>query len=104
MDEATIGRRLAELVFPGHLPDGEVEECAELLAPLPESAQRRVLDLVASLWPVSHALTISFLRHAGRGLEVFGETRLQIWVGAMLDAYEAGGLEQARPLIADGGL
>jgi len=103
MDEAAIGRRLAELVRPGHLADREIEECAELLGPLSESAQRRVLDLVASLWPVSHALTVSFLRNAGRGLAVFGETRLQVWVGAMLDAYEAGGLEQAGPLIADGG-
>jgi nitric oxide reductase NorD protein len=70
---------------------------------LPEGAQRRVLDLVPALWPVSQALTFSFLRSAARGLAVFGETRLQIWVGALLDAYEAGGLDQARPLLADGG-
>lgn len=103
MDEAAIGVRLEELVRPCHLGDGEAEEYAELLAPLPESAQRRVLDLVASLWPVSHALTFSFLRNAAQGLGVFGETRLQIWVGALLEAYEAGGLEQARPILAEGG-
>ena len=103
MDEAAIAARLEELVRPCQLADGEIEEYAELLAPLPESSQRRVLDLVVSLWPVSHALTFSFLRHAALGLAVFGETRLQIWVGAILDAYEAGGLEQARPILADGG-
>ena len=103
MNAAAIGARLEELVLPGHLADGEIEECAELLAPLSDSAQRRVLDLVASLWPVSHALTFSFLRHAHLGLAVFGETRLQVWVGAILDAYEAGGLEQARSIVADGG-
>ncbi len=103
MNEAQISRRLERLIRPGHFADGEIEQYAEVLAQLPESAQRRVLDLVPSLWPVSHALTFSFLRNAARGLEVFGETRLQIWVGALLDAYEAGGLEQARPVIADGG-
>ena len=58
--------------------------------PLPLAGEPRADDLVPAP------------RRAG--LEVFGETRLQIWVGALLDAYEAGGLEQARPLIADGGL
>jgi len=92
MDAAAIGKRLGELVRPGHLADAELEECAELLSPLTDDAQRRVLDLVAALWPVSQALTFSFLRNAAQGLAVFGETRLQIWVGAILDAYEAGGL------------
>jgi len=103
MNEEAIGSRLEELVRPFHLTEEQIEECAAELAPLPENAQRRVLDLVAALWPVSHALTFSFLRNAAQGLAAFGETRLQIWVGALLDAYEAGGLEQARPILADGG-
>jgi nitric oxide reductase NorD protein len=103
VDAGEIGARLEALVRPYHLPEGEIEEHAERLAPLPADAQRRVLELVGVLWPVSHALTFSFLRNAAEGLAVFGETRLQIWVGAILDAYEAGGLEQASPILADGG-
>jgi nitric oxide reductase NorD protein len=103
MDERALRERLAELFRPYHVPDWELEEHAEILAALPGDAARRVLELVPSIWPVSHALTFSFLRQAGKGLATFGETRLQIWVGAILEAYEAGGLEEAQPVIADGG-
>ena len=103
MDAEAIGKRLQEAFHPYAVPEWELEAHAEDLATLPEEAQRRVLDLVPAIWPVSHALTFSFLRHARRGTEVFGETRLQIWVGAILDAYEAGGLEEAQPIVADGG-
>jgi len=100
---AEVRARLEEAVRPYHIPEWELEEFAEGLEDLPPDAQRRVVDLVPSIWPVSHALTFTFLRNARRGLEVFGETRLQVWVGAILDAYEAGGLEEARPVVADGG-
>src|SRR5512134_1542235 len=103
MDAAAIRQRLVDAVRPYPVPEWELEAHAEEIGTLPEEAQRRVLELVPAIWPVSHALTFSFLRHAGRGTEVFGETRLQIWVGAFLDAYEAGGLEEAQPIVADGG-
>lgn len=103
MDVTAILRRLENVTRPFPVPEWELEAHAEELAGLGEEAQRRVLDLVPSIWPVSHALTFSFLRNAGRGVEVFGETRLQIWVGVMLDAYESGGLEEAQPIVADGG-
>ena len=101
--EGALRERLEQVVRPYHLSDWELEEYAEILAGLPAEARRRVLDLIPSIWPVSHALTFSFLRNAAKGIATFGETRLQIWVGALLDAYEAGGLAEAQPLIADGG-
>ena len=101
--EGGLQKRLEQLFRPYHVSDWELEEYAELLAELPNAARQRVLELIPSLWPVSHALTFSFLRNAPKGIAVFGETRLQIWVGALLDAYEAGGLAEAQPLIADGG-
>ncbi|HEY6000311.1 MAG TPA: hypothetical protein VI078_13560, partial [bacterium] len=103
MDAAAIRARLAEAVRPYPVPEWELEGLAEGLEGVPEPAQRRILDLVPSIWPVSHALAFSFLRNAARGIGVFGDTRLQVWVGAVLDAYEAGGLEEAQPLLADGG-
>ena len=103
MDAPAILARLEAAVRPYPIPEWELEAHAEELAALPEGAQRRVLDLVPALWPVSHALTFSFLRNARQGTAVFGEIRLQIWVGAMLDAYEAGGLEEAQPIVSDGG-
>ncbi len=103
MDAAEIRERLEQAVRPYPVPEWEIETHAEEIARLPEGAQRRVLDLVPAIWPVSHALAFSFLRNARRGIEVFGDTRLQVWVGAMLDAYEAGGLEEAHPVVADGG-
>ncbi len=103
MDASALRRRLEEAVRPYPVPEWELEVHAEELAALPEGAQRRILDLMPAIWPVSHALTFSFLRNARRGTEVFGETRLQIWVGAMLDAYEAGGLQEAQPIVSDGG-
>lgn len=101
--EGDLRERLEQLVRPYHLSDWELEEYADILAGLPAEVRRRVLELIPSIWPVSHALTFSFLRNAGRGATTFGETRLQIWVGAILDAYESGGLEEAQPVIADGG-
>jgi nitric oxide reductase NorD protein len=103
MDAAALADRLERAFAPYPIPEWELEARAEGLAALPEEAQRRVLDLLPSLWPVSHALTFSFLQNARAGVEVFGANRLQLWVAGMLDAYEAGGLEEAGPLVADGG-
>jgi nitric oxide reductase NorD protein len=103
VDAREIAARIAALLLPFHLPDWELEEYAEIVAELPPSVRERVLDLVPAVWPVSHALTFAFIRNAARGVAVFGETRLQVWVGAILDAYEAGGLDDAQRLIADGG-
>lgn len=103
MDAAAIRDRLEAATRPFPVPEWELEAHAEEIAGLPEAAQRRILDLVPAIWPVSHALTFSFLRNVRRGVEVFGETRLQTWVGAMLDAYESGGLEEAQPIVAAGG-
>lgn len=103
MDAPALRERLEAAFRPFPVPEWELEDFAEELALLPAGAQRRVLDLVPAIWPVSRALTFAFLRGARRGAAVFGETRLQAWVGGMLDAYEAGGLEQALPVVADGG-
>jgi len=103
MDAAAIRASLEALVRPFPVPECELDEHAAELAGLPETAQRRIFALVPAIWPVSQALTFSFLRNVRRGIEIFGETRLQIWVGALLDAYESGGLEEAQPILADGG-
>ena len=100
---AELRERLEQLVRPYHLSDWELEEYADVVGELPAEARRRVLDLVPSIWPVSHALTFSFLRNAARGLATFGETRLQIWVGAILEAIRAGHVRSAHD-CSEGGL
>ncbi len=103
MGPLELQERLEEAARPYHLHDWELEEQVERLSVFGDDTQRRILDLFGSIWPVSHALAFLFLRYAGKGLEVLGDNRLQIWVGAVLDAYEEGGLDDARLVLADGG-
>ncbi len=96
MDAIEIKHKIFSLVPPDLPNEWEVEEHAQRLAQLPETDQKEILRQIPVIWPVSHSLCFSFLEKSADALQCLHPSQLPQWVNAILDAYETGGLYQAR--------
>ena len=101
MDAIEIKHQILSLVHPDLPNEWEVEEHAQRLAQLSEADQKAILKQIPVIWPVSYALCFTFLEQAADALQCLHPSQLPQWVNAILDAYETGGLYQARIFMAE---
>jgi nitric oxide reductase NorD protein len=99
MDNRELKTRFSQAVLPDILNDWEIEEIAEPLQALPDAALNEIFRQITVIWPVSHALCNNFLQAVAKGLTCLHHSQLADWVKAILAAYEAGGLHEARQLL-----
>ena len=100
MTNATATR--LEKIIPGtQLNEWERDALLEQLAGYDELLARAVLEQIAIIWPVSHALCFAFLEQLQNGLNCLDSKQLPDWVKGILHAYEADGLRAARQYMAD---
>jgi nitric oxide reductase NorD protein len=100
MKSATAAR--LEKIIPGsQLNDWERDELREQLAGYDKLLTKAVLEQIAVIWPVSHALCFAFLEELRSGLNCLDRTQLPEWVKGILHAYETDGLRAARLYMAD---
>jgi nitric oxide reductase NorD protein len=91
-----------EKIIPGtQLNEWERDALLEQLAGYDELLARAVLEQIAVIWPVSHALCFAFLEQLQNGLNCLDRKQLPDWVKGILHAYEADGLRAARQYMAD---
>ena len=89
------------LVYPSRPNDWEVEEILVELQTLSSKHQRKLLEHVPAIWPVSNSLCLSFLKEGVRFSTVIPTPLLAEWVRQILHHYEVGGLRSARQFMAD---
>lgn len=99
LDTHELKAKFIQAVLPDILNDWEIDEIIEPLHGLPDSALNEVFRQVTAIWPVSHALCNNFLHAVANGLTCLHHSQFGDWVKAILEAYESGGLHQARQLL-----
>lgn len=87
------------LVAPGIPNEWDVEEALEPLLGRDREEIDAVFAQVPAVWGVSHSLCFSFLALAAPVLKSLEEDERSLWVHALLDRYEAEGLQTARTFL-----
>ncbi|MFZ5773850.1 MAG: nitric oxide reductase activation protein NorD [Thermodesulfobacteriota bacterium] len=101
MEKVATALSLQRIIPDNQLNEWEHEELIEQLAGYDELLARAVLEQIAVIWPVSHALCFAFLEQLHNGLLCLETGQLAEWVKGILHAYEADGLRAARLYMAD---
>lgn len=102
MERVTTAALNLQQIIPDHqLNEWEHEELIEQLAAYDAQLERAVLEQIAVIWPVSHALCFAFLEQLHNGLLCLETKELAEWVKGILHAYESDGLRAARLYMSD---
>jgi len=99
--EGVTAFNLQQIIPDNQLNDWEREALLEQLAAYDTQLERAVLEQIAVIWPVSHALCFAFLEQLPGGLLCLETKQLAQWVKGILHAYEADGLRAARLYMSD---
>ncbi|MBU0907959.1 MAG: hypothetical protein KJ717_00230, partial [Proteobacteria bacterium] len=101
MARVTTALSLQQIIPDNQLNEWEHEELIEQLAAYDAQLERAVLEQIAVIWPVSHALCFAFLGQLHNGLHCLEPKELAAWVKGILHVYEADGLRAARLYMSD---
>lgn len=93
--------RLYEIIPETELNSWEREELLACLAELDPQQQTQLLQQISVIWPVSHSLCLAFLEAVRPALACLDDRQFAAWVRAILDRYEAQGLQEARRFMLD---
>ncbi len=98
---ANLEKRLHKIIPEFELNPWERDELFEQLADKSPDLEKIIFKQIAIIWPVSHSLCFAFLQQLEKGLECLSQRQLPLWVGGILDSYEANGLRAANLYMSD---